>query len=135
MEGMGKQLRPLWEWPELIPAELCLPDWLHPVDHGVGADIAGQILVELADELAARAFKERVALLWAEIRQLYKNMTCNISWPTSHLLSSTKSHKKTARQDCHPPRAWKYFLARTAHQRSRQIGQVLSRCVQLHGKK
>ena len=50
----------------------CLPDWLHAVDQGIGADIAGQILVELADQQPARAFKGRVALLWEEIKGLYK---------------------------------------------------------------
>ena len=94
---MGKQLCPLWEWPELIPAELCLPDWLHAVDHGVGADIAGQILVELADELPARAFKERVALLWAEIRQLYKEH--DVEYKLANLTPAVlnKESQKTAR--------------------------------------
>ena len=49
VQNMRKELCPFWEWPELIPSDLCLPDWLHAVDQGIGADIAGQILVELAD--------------------------------------------------------------------------------------
>ena len=72
VQNMGKQLCPFWEWPELIPSELCLPDWLHAVDQGIGADIASQILVELAEQHPARAFKDRVACLWEEIKQLYK---------------------------------------------------------------
>ena len=72
VQNLGKELCPLWEWPELIPSELCLPDWLHAVDQGIGADIAGQIHVELADQQPARAFKGRVALLWEEIKGLYK---------------------------------------------------------------
>ena len=71
-KNMRKELCPFWEWPELIPSDLCLPDWLHAVDQGIGADIAGQILVELADQQPARAFKGRVALLWEEIKGLYK---------------------------------------------------------------
>ena len=34
---MGKQLCPLWGWPEMVPSLLILPDWLHVVDQGIGA--------------------------------------------------------------------------------------------------
>ena len=40
---MGKPLCPLWEWPDMAPSFLILPDWLHVVDQGIGADIAGQL--------------------------------------------------------------------------------------------
>ena len=58
-------------WPENIPSELCLPDWLHAVDKGIGADIAGQILVELAPCYEARSFREQTALLWQDIQKPY----------------------------------------------------------------
>ena len=94
---MGKQLCPLWEWLELIPSELCLSDWLHAVDHGIGADIAGQILVELADVLPARAIKDRVAVLWAEIRELYKEY--DVDYKLANLTPPflNKDSKKTAK--------------------------------------
>jgi hypothetical protein len=70
---MGKRLCPIWELPEMYPADLILPDWLHAVDLGIGADIAGQLLVELADCYPGRSFKARVAELWKDIQVLYKD--------------------------------------------------------------
>ena len=64
---------PVWTWPENIPSELCFPDWLHAVDQGIGADIAGQILVELAPCYEARSFRGQTALLWQDIQKLYKD--------------------------------------------------------------
>ena len=63
------------EWPETHPFRPLLARLASClVDQGIGADIAGQILVELADQLPARAFKGRVALLWEEIKGLYKEL-------------------------------------------------------------
>lgn len=72
IEALGKELCPFWSWPEFFPAEMCLPDWLHAVDQGIGADIAGQILLELAKAKPERTLKLQVATLWEEIRHLYK---------------------------------------------------------------
>ena len=98
VQNMRKELCPFWEWPELIPSYLCLPDWLHAVDQGIGADIAGQILVELADQLPARAFKGRVALLWEEIKGLYKELDVEyrLANLTPGVLNKEKKTNKTA---------------------------------------
>ena len=69
---MGKTLRPLWHWPELAPATLILPDWLHAVDMGIAADICGQLLFELSGKYLARSLKDRLSLLWLEVQELYK---------------------------------------------------------------
>eukprot|EP00438_Fugacium_kawagutii_P001267 Skav224315 [mRNA] locus=scaffold227:462147:463004:- [translate_table: standard] len=69
---MKKDLCPFWERDELHPRDLCLPDWLHAVDQGIGADIAGQILVELARKMPERSFAKQVTSLWLEIQDLYK---------------------------------------------------------------
>lgn len=68
---MGKQLCPLWGWPEMVPSLLILPDWLHVVDQGIGADIAGQLLIDLSACYPGRSLKLRVAELWKEIQILY----------------------------------------------------------------
>ena len=60
IENMGKIMCPVWAWPENIPSELCSPDWLHAVDQGIGADIAGQILVLFAPCYEARSFREQM---------------------------------------------------------------------------
>ena len=69
--GKNFALCGLLSWPENIPSELCLLDWLHAVDKGIGADIAGKILVELAPCYEARSCREQTALLWQEIQKLY----------------------------------------------------------------
>ena len=70
---MKKTVSPIWEWP-WNPAVFCCPDWLHSADQGVGADIAGMILVEIANKLPERNFRDRVSTLWNEIKDLYKTM-------------------------------------------------------------
>jgi len=69
---MKKDLCPLWGLPEMAPANLILPDWLHAVDQGCGADMVGQILVELAECYPGRSFKLRIDALWEDIQMLYK---------------------------------------------------------------
>ena len=69
---MGKALCPLWRWPDLAPATLILPDWLHAVDMGIAADICGQLLFELSRKYPARSLKDRLSLLWLEGQELYK---------------------------------------------------------------
>lgn len=64
---MGKTLCPFWELLETAPDALCLPDWLHTVDQGIGADIAAQLLIELNACYPARSFKLRVDGLWEDI--------------------------------------------------------------------
>ena len=68
---MGKPLCPLWGWPEMVPSLLILPDWLHVVDQGIGADIAGQLLIDLSACYPGRSLKLRVAELWKDIQILY----------------------------------------------------------------
>ena len=72
-----------------------MPDWLHAVDQGIGADIAGQILVELAEQQPGRAFKDRVACLWEEIKQLY--MEFDVEYRLASLTPGVlnKDQKKT----------------------------------------
>ena len=72
VEGMGKTLCPVWAWPEMAPNVLILPDWLHAVDQGIGSDIAGQLLVELAQKQSGGSFEKRVGQLWEEVQSLYK---------------------------------------------------------------
>ena len=43
---MGKSVCPLWDWPELAPDVLILPDWLHAVDMGIAADV--QVVIPYA---------------------------------------------------------------------------------------
>ena len=73
LANMKKTVSPIWEWP-WNPAVFCCPDWLHSADQGVGADIAGMILVEIANKLPERNFRDRVSTLWNEIKDLYKTM-------------------------------------------------------------
>ena len=73
LANMKKTVSPIWEWP-WNPAVLCCPDWLHSADQGVGADIAGMLLVEIANKLPERNFRDRVSTLWNEIKDLYKTM-------------------------------------------------------------
>ena len=68
---MGKPLCPLWEWPDMAPSFLILPDWLHVVDQGIGADIAGQLLIDLSACYPGRSLELRVAELWKDIQILY----------------------------------------------------------------
>eukprot|EP00438_Fugacium_kawagutii_P036728 Skav212623 [mRNA] locus=scaffold173:129862:131358:- [translate_table: standard] len=69
-----KQLFSFWKWPEMAPSTVICPDWLHSMDQGVGADICGMLLVEIANACEGRTFKLRVANLWQEIRQLYTEL-------------------------------------------------------------
>ena len=73
LKAMGKKRSPFWDWP-WDPTMICCPDWLHSADLGIGSDIAGQLLVEVAQKLEGRSFKDRVSCLWAEIKTLYKEM-------------------------------------------------------------
>ena len=57
--SMGKKLSSFWGPPEHIPSLLLCPDWLHSCDQGVGADIAGQILVEVAQKCPGNNFKQK----------------------------------------------------------------------------
>lgn len=95
---MGKELCPFWGWPELRPADLCLPDWMHAVDQGIGADIAGQLLVELAKRYPGRALKEKVASLWQDIQLLYSehHVEYKLHTLTPEVLNKGKSKKKTS---------------------------------------
>ncbi|CAE6911750.1 unnamed protein product [Symbiodinium sp. CCMP2592] len=72
VRNMGKPVCPLWHWPELAPRTLILPDWLHAVDMGISADIAGQLLLELAAKYEGRSLKDRVSSLWLDVQELYK---------------------------------------------------------------
>ena len=69
--SMGKKLSSFWEPPEHIPSLLLCPDWLHSCDQGVGADIAGQLLVEVTQKCPGNNFKERLSNLWKDIQKLY----------------------------------------------------------------
>ena len=80
---MKKDLCPLWGLPEMAPANLILPDWLHAVDQGCGADMVGQILVELAEAYPCRSFKLRIDALWEDIQILYKEY--NIEYKLTNL--------------------------------------------------
>lgn len=69
--SMGKKLSSFWGPPEHIPSLLLCPDWLHSCDQGVGADIAGNLLVEVAQKCPGNNFKERLSHLWKDIQKLY----------------------------------------------------------------
>ena len=56
------------------PAILVCPDWLHTMDQGIGADICGMLLTEIACNLEGRSFKTKVSNLWAEVKQLYAEL-------------------------------------------------------------
>ena len=56
---------------EKIAFLLLCPDWLHACDQGVGADIAGNLLVEVAQKCLGNNFKERLSHLWKDIQKLY----------------------------------------------------------------
>ena len=71
--GMGKTLSVFWHWEEHDPAVLVRPDWLHAVDRGIGADIAGGLLLEMAQNCPGRSLKERVASLWQDLQKVYKD--------------------------------------------------------------
>ena len=58
---MGKTLSVFWHWEEHDPAVL--------VRHGIGADIAGGLLLEMAQ----RSLTERVASLWQDFQEVYKD--------------------------------------------------------------
>ena len=91
---MGKILCPVWTWPENITSELCIPDWLHAVDQGIGADIAGQILVELAPCYEARSFREQTTLLWQDFQKLYKEYNVEYRLQTLSPNVLNKENKK-----------------------------------------
>ena len=91
---MRKILCAVWTWPENIPSELCLPDWLHAVDQGIGADMAGQILVELAPCYEARSFREQTAMPWQDIQKLYKEYNVEYRLQTLSPMCSTKKIKR-----------------------------------------
>ena len=96
---MGKPLCPLWGWPEMEPSVLCLPDWLHAVDQGIGADIAGQLLVDLSACFAGRSFKARVSGLWQEIQELYKEHSVEYKLRT---LTPTVLNQGKGKTEAHP---------------------------------
>lgn len=56
------------------PFILVCPDWLHTMDQGIGADICGMLLTEIACNLEGRSFKTKVSNLWAEVKQLYAEL-------------------------------------------------------------
>lgn len=62
---MGKTLSVFWHWEEHDPAVL--------VRHGIGADIAGGLLLEMAQNCPGRSLKERVASLWQDLQKVYKD--------------------------------------------------------------
>ena len=70
---MGKTLSVFWHWEGHDPATLVRPDWLHAVDHGIGADIAGGLLLEMAQRCPGRSLRERVASLWKDLQKVYKD--------------------------------------------------------------
>ena len=71
--GMGKTLSVFWHCEEHDPAVLVRPDWLHAVDHGIGADIAGGLLLEMGQRCPGRSLRERVASLWQDLQKVYKD--------------------------------------------------------------
>lgn len=73
LKGMKKPASPFWQW-AWNPATLCCPDWLHSCDLGIGADISGMLLCEIANKMEGSSFKARVSNLWAEIKDLYREM-------------------------------------------------------------
>ena len=48
------------------------PDWMHAVDEGIAAIICGNVLVELEKLYPSLQKSERVAEMWADIRDLYQ---------------------------------------------------------------
>jgi hypothetical protein len=44
------------------------------MDQGIGADICGMLLTEIACNLEGRSFKTKVSNLWAEVKQLYAEL-------------------------------------------------------------
>ena len=72
--AMGKKLFCFWNWPELAPSMLVCPDWLHTMDQGIGADICGMLLTEIAYNLEGRSFKTKISNLWTEVKQLYAEL-------------------------------------------------------------
>ena len=56
----------------MAPRILILPDRLHAVDMGISADVAGQLLLELAAKYGGRSLRDRVSSLWLDLQELYK---------------------------------------------------------------
>ena len=99
VRAMGKQVCPLWGWPEMAPDVLILQDWLHAVDQGIGADIAGQLLVDLSKQQLGANFSEQVANLWQETQALYKEYQieyCLVNLTPEILNKSKKNMNKKA---------------------------------------
>ena len=127
---MGKTLCPLWAWPEMTPQVMILPDWLHAVDQGIGSDIAGQLLLELARKQAGASLREKVATIWKEIQGLYKeynieyrfvNLTPEILGKGKNKSDSTATLKGPAAHVRHlmpllPILTAKYFKGGTTHE-------------------
>ena len=92
--SMGKKLPSFWGPPEHITSLLLCPDWLHSCDQGVGADIAGQLLVEVAQKCPGNNFKERLSHLWKDIQMLYVEFQTPYKFQTLNPEGLNKGEKK-----------------------------------------
>ena len=103
--SMGKKLSSFWGPPEHIPSLLLCPDWLHSCDQGVGADIAGNLLVEVAQKCPGNNFKERLSHLWKDIQKLYVEFQTPYKFQTLNPEGLNKGKKAKA----HPhSRGWQH---------------------------
>jgi hypothetical protein len=55
-----------------VTNEVVLPDWLHAVDLGIGADIVGNLLWAALPKLPGDTLKAKVRALWARLREWYR---------------------------------------------------------------
>jgi len=81
--------------PDLAPAMLVCPDWLHTMDQLTGADICGMLLTEIACNLEGGSFNTKVSILWTEVKQLYAELKvgCKLAHLTPEILSKGKESR------------------------------------------
>ena len=80
--------------PDLAPAMLVCPDWLHTMDQLTGEDICGMLLTEIACNLEGGSFNTKVSILWTEVKQLYAELKvgCKLAL-TPEILSKGKESR------------------------------------------
>ena len=64
-------MSPLFTFPNVSNGTMKV-DWMHTVDEGVGAFIAGQVLKELSKHHTGSSMDSRVEELWNSLEKLYK---------------------------------------------------------------
>lgn len=87
---------PLWSAPGVCK-DIVIVDWLHCADLGVAADVLGNVLLELLDQLHGGDKQQKVSSLWSEIKTEYNAQGVNVScrFPYLKLQSFWKGAKKS----------------------------------------